>query len=227
MHTVDDTVLGLYISVIDIHACTVDPDAVRHVAIGNHQFTLIHIGEGKLAFVHYGEIGGFIGQQVVAHVNDAVVYDYLSHGVKRCGITETVPVGCVNDALYGKCVQIELYGFIGGCEHGIVSSCRKQLFECGLGDGTYFYLSQQVYILAILVLLGQVAVHGLFSKNITGRHINVFLASDEGHDDEQTQNDFSQFFMSHHNISCFVVLNGILVACLPFLFANIHFFRFL
>ena len=227
VHTVDDTVLGLYISVIDIHACTVDPDAVRYVAIGNHQFTLIHIGEGELAFVHYGEIGGFIGQQVVAHVNDAVVHDYLSHGVKRCGIAETVPVGCVNDALHGKCVQIELYGFIGGCEYGIVSSCRKQLFECGLGDGTYFYLSQQVYILAILVLLGQVAVHGLFSENITGRHINVFLASDEGHGDEQTQNDFSQFFMSHHNISCFVVLNGILVACLPFLFANIHFFRFL
>ena len=61
VHTVDDTVFGLYVSVIDIHACAVDPDAVRYVAIGNHQFTLIHIGEGKLALVHYGEIGGFIG----------------------------------------------------------------------------------------------------------------------------------------------------------------------
>ena len=102
------------------------------------------------------------------------MHNDLADRVKFCTVTETVPGGRIHDTQRIQHLQVSVNGIVGGCKNGVVSSRAEKLFERGFRHTAHLYLAQQVAILAVLLVFGQIAHNRRFIKDVPCRFINFF-----------------------------------------------------
>ena len=176
VHAVDVAVEHTYVIVARVHQRTVDGDAVGVVEVVDYQLAVIHVVLRELAAVVDGELGHIIGREIVAAVDDAIIYDDFADGVEGGAVAEAIPTGTCYDVLHGQSVEVSLHGVVVGGKYCEMAASGKQRTYCGTGHSAHRHLVQQIHKTAVLLVLAQITVGSLFLQDIACAHVDVFFA---------------------------------------------------
>ena len=170
---VDEAVDGLNVAIgLRDGADAVDATVVEvFLVVCDAYLAVGHRGDFEL-LVRLGELGRDVGLLELCAVEDAVQHHHGADAVQCLLVGEGIPVGFGDDALDDKRVEIELDGFVGRSEAGVVAVSRHELIDGRFAHRAYFLLLQQPEVLAELWMILEIAGNGAFLKDVAGRGID-------------------------------------------------------